>query len=395
MERWNLCSKFESLRRRNPSLWTFESAYLEPNLSVFPGEHFEYDNCTPKQLKKFVQDRRLKDPFPEGLTLKSTYIRILIAADKVWKFRFLDLPPEMRNLIYDELLIRKAFRYPWNKVMHPQVLSACREVHSEASEILYAENVLTCEFSVHYDEFGDVEPYILLVQQELYDTQWFVLPKSALHRINTLNIKIRVNLEDDDQEHACGFMPNTLLVFASSFMSGHAWTRVNIDLSFVHKDDDLRIDAAAILYPLRRLRGIKKVQVTGDLPIELAEAIQHDMQSSKPSMNTLWRQQAAKMRGWAYLRHYRLQHDKSDSIYEDGSLEQRIFTKSKELRGKLDNEGPPLYVDERCEAEALQTIKELEALFSGVSFDKFAYHQDESVKQHKEDMEYFREGWTG
>lgn len=52
-----------------------------------------YEKCTPAQLKSFVKQRGIIDPYPTGLTLKYFYIKLLVAADRYpRRFRFLDLP---------------------------------------------------------------------------------------------------------------------------------------------------------------------------------------------------------------------------------------------------------------------------------------------------------------
>ncbi|KAK5124371.1 hypothetical protein LTR85_001588 [Meristemomyces frigidus] len=63
-------------------------------------------------------------------------------------FRFFDLSPEMRNTVYRELLIFTTrqphtgeYPSPEVSVCNPSVLTTCRQAYSEASSILYDENI--------------------------------------------------------------------------------------------------------------------------------------------------------------------------------------------------------------------------------------------------------------
>ena len=57
--------------------------------------------------------------------------------------RFLDLPGEIRNQIYRQLLIVAPLSIPrflGDPLIYPQILSTCRKVHEEAKQILYSCN---------------------------------------------------------------------------------------------------------------------------------------------------------------------------------------------------------------------------------------------------------------
>ena len=50
---------------------------------------------------------------------------------------FLELPAELRNQIYEELLIRN----PWTlRGSHPSIIATCRQIRDEANELLYSLN---------------------------------------------------------------------------------------------------------------------------------------------------------------------------------------------------------------------------------------------------------------
>lgn len=76
---------------------------------------------------------------------------------------FLDLPGELRNQIYDELLISHD-RDPTRVRCYPQILATCRRIHQEASGILYGSNdvqITVCERSVltNGKKCGKFSPY--------------------------------------------------------------------------------------------------------------------------------------------------------------------------------------------------------------------------------------------
>ncbi|KAI7182730.1 hypothetical protein KC363_g8618 [Hortaea werneckii] len=60
-------------------------------------------------------------------------------------FRFLDLPVEMRNLVYRELLVWPSDR---PERCWPQILRTCRQVNYEATDIIYTENVAKVEVEI-------------------------------------------------------------------------------------------------------------------------------------------------------------------------------------------------------------------------------------------------------
>ncbi|EME38976.1 hypothetical protein DOTSEDRAFT_75618, partial [Dothistroma septosporum NZE10] len=104
--------------------------------------------CSPEELKQFVKFRGLRDPYPSGLTLKAMYVKILDEADREATFRFLDLPAEMRNLVYAELLTFNVDTCPGHRFCYAQILRTCKAVNQEAISILYEDNVFDARFTV-------------------------------------------------------------------------------------------------------------------------------------------------------------------------------------------------------------------------------------------------------
>ncbi|KAI7268347.1 hypothetical protein KC343_g6230 [Hortaea werneckii] len=60
-------------------------------------------------------------------------------------FRFLDLPAEMRNLVYRELLVWPSDR---PERCWPQILRTCRQISYEATDIIYTENAAKVEVEI-------------------------------------------------------------------------------------------------------------------------------------------------------------------------------------------------------------------------------------------------------
>lgn len=299
-----------------------------------------YDRCSSKELQRFVQQRGLREPFPDGLTLRPSYIRILNRADRARSFRFLDLPPEMRNLIYYELLILRP-RTGWSqsetkKICHPQILATCHEIQEDATGILYEDNTVACDFTITQNRYdGDVgfDTEVQLPHMEQGESYWSglkvwypaifpdVRDDSAisacqltadymLHKIANIDINVSVNhlgsfrSIDSTDEHWTWTMQNFLLVFASALMDNHNIKNLNIVFlagevgdaraDLCNREDSLAnpIDsewAKAILYPFHRLHGINQVTITGDVPSDVAESLKAEMEGTRPAYNT-WRQ---------------------------------------------------------------------------------------------------------
>lgn len=86
------------------------------------------------------------------------YARVLAQADKDYRFRFLDLPTELRLYVYRELLllpeVEKYYDGTDERFCHPAILQTCHEVNAEANSVLYDENIIECGFSYYRDTSG-------------------------------------------------------------------------------------------------------------------------------------------------------------------------------------------------------------------------------------------------
>lgn len=111
-----------------------------------------YDRCDTDELRSLIQGRtteevpemerlcdqvqgRTSEEVPEMERLH--YLHILLQLDEAWSFRFFDLPPELRTLVYRGLMVRD-----WcGKRFYAEILATCKLAHREAQSIIYTENV--------------------------------------------------------------------------------------------------------------------------------------------------------------------------------------------------------------------------------------------------------------
>ena len=108
-------------------------------------DHYELDD-----LKRFVSGRRLEVDMMGRPSTRRSYTRALRKADRRQKtFRFFDLPAELRNVIYAELLIlRPSSRNQDRGYCWPNLLASCHQIFQEASGILYTDNPVQITFSL-------------------------------------------------------------------------------------------------------------------------------------------------------------------------------------------------------------------------------------------------------
>jgi len=247
----------------------FENPYVEGVLDRYPTYDLRwiYSKMTARELRKAVQDRGLADPYPQGLTMKYFYVRTLERADANARFRLLFLPPEMRNLIYTELLTIRGRRCHCGDCpaqCFTEILRTCRHVHEEAKDILYAVNRIKCKFTVnepgypgkpscaiqiHHDKYRSVQPCTSFAS---YTKSLDMFPSFLLR---VWHIKISVAFHGSGSpDLACSIVRRCLMGLVSFLMDGHELRRLSLKLSD-------HLGAAPhlvehILYPLRRLRSI-------------------------------------------------------------------------------------------------------------------------------------------
>lgn len=307
--------------------------------------YYEY-SCTPKDLKQFVQQRGLLDVFPAGLTLKYYYIKELVTADNARVFRFLDLPPELRNEVYGYLLA------PWSHYhRHAGILRVCKAINKEATEILYADNLITCEFWSR-DSYGEkkvrINTHNYLGVRAVSFTQ---LPTAIdcyprfLARIRKLKVDLNINMQyaalSPMRNHVADFLRSGLLALASVMMTTGRLRTLEVNFNVDLQAHDVEAEfVASILYPLRRLRNVEaKLGGNADIPDSLREDVIGDMCLQDPSFNTLKHCQLVLSDAEAYMRLINLL-DPSPANRErrDGSSRAALIARQVQyLRSKMTN----------------------------------------------------------
>lgn len=122
---------------------------------TLPKYALDYDKCTRKELRAFVKARSWNEAENQSYIKKpkSYYVSKLRELDTDTTFRIMDLPPEMRNLVYENLLIRDVSS---NRSASIAVLRTCQQMYREAHGIFLAENSLRLVLFL-FDLWGRIE----------------------------------------------------------------------------------------------------------------------------------------------------------------------------------------------------------------------------------------------
>ena len=158
-----------------------------------------YHSCSKAELATFVQARKLQVRSTAKTSTNPTkkdYVDALKKANANRTFPFLNLPPELRNRVYRELLVlRNTF------TCHPQILGTAKNINKEASGILYGDNLI--DINVYYagvythgKRCGSYRPEIDLTQlpKSLYDQttdlKWpYFIRRAQFVRFETLALR--------------------------------------------------------------------------------------------------------------------------------------------------------------------------------------------------------------
>lgn len=289
-----------------------------------------YDACEPQELKRFVHDRLLGDPYPQGLTLKYFYLRLLEGADRHWTFRFLDMPTEMRLLVYRDLLLHNN---PWISndgeihslwPTHPAILQSCKQIYDEAIGVLYDENTFQVTFEATGGGSGSgTGPYAWVHRKRALThcrhSEYLRIPQGIndypefFGRIARLQIRLKFDMPNSTVallENATWPLNNFLYTLASFLMDGHRLKNLEVKLDISSAVDDSKY--GMILYPLRRLRNIPNISIKGHIPATVKAKLVNDIYSNEPMFNTMrvWNHVAAE--GRAQLDLLLATHDESD-----------------------------------------------------------------------------------
>ena len=105
---------------------------------TLPEFALDYSSCSYDELRRFVKDRTDRKPKGrggKGAPKNSRLIHILQELDrKMEGFRFLDMPAELRNNVYEMVLTP-------HEPNDTALLRVCKQIHREGSPILHAGTI--------------------------------------------------------------------------------------------------------------------------------------------------------------------------------------------------------------------------------------------------------------
>nr|OQO18038.1 hypothetical protein B0A51_14679 [Rachicladosporium sp. CCFEE 5018] len=222
-------------------------------------------------------------------------------ADKSPAFRLMDLPPEMRALIFTEILMLQPSKYrEGHRACDAQVLRISRQVYVEAGELLYACNTIACHAHAWAQYANMRHPAEARVQTKVHNKVedvyalggWLNIELPALPstipsfilQVHRVAITVEFN-PVPDLTHAEATIKNYVLELCTVLMESDSLKEVN-----VHVVDHAKRGQAlalATLWPLRRLRRLQRFKLTGDVSDALREEISAEVQGNTPTYNTL------------------------------------------------------------------------------------------------------------
>lgn len=254
------------------------------DLSATPATMVVYRRCNKSELAKFTRDRGIRVQSSgrrPNKPLKRDLTAALQDADANRTFRFLDLPPELRNMVYRELLAMDPA--PAGQLAspkcHPQILCASKEVNGEASGILYGNNVIEVTIHptgvyAHGIRCGTYLPAPPTNAQQRRepkgeDLKW----PNFLHRAQLIRVTSSGMLDGQANRLKlpnCGTLHNILFSLCDFLHFSTSLRSVDLDIAWLSQQylslghiDTLMKHLPTAVYPLRMLDDRVAVQIEG------------------------------------------------------------------------------------------------------------------------------------
>ncbi|SMR44972.1 unnamed protein product [Zymoseptoria tritici ST99CH_3D1] len=216
-------------------------------------------------------------------------------------FRFLDLPPEMRNLIYGELLTlpRRPNRQSPTACFgscHPGILATCRQIYKEAAGLLACPANTEQPFNIlihadwetvpatpngHSPTIKELRKTVQIHNHGVYKAKvidFEHIPNgrlaypSYLRQVKRLHIEVHVVGHREEYYYGAPmvgsavFARSCIHTLVSFLMEGHSLQELKVKFTSAATHPDRGIAHPAILnplQPLRRLRNIDVVDILG------------------------------------------------------------------------------------------------------------------------------------
>ncbi|CAK1363672.1 uncharacterized protein RHO25_006163 [Cercospora beticola] len=223
-----------------------------------------YNRCRKDELVKFATDREVvvNSKTEKGPT-KKDYIAALVKADQDATFPFENLAPELRNMVYAELLtLQDSF------TCFPQILRTSRQINQEATGLLYRLNYVDVVIKdsgvcAHGHRCGSFTPHMLRLQPDTHFTalKWPEFLRRAHHLRVIVPDDIWSQLSVGGADQRIGCIANTLYSLCRMLREGNSVRHLRI---MAQPDAASAMESIqAMFYPLRMLGGMTLEIVDG------------------------------------------------------------------------------------------------------------------------------------
>ena len=243
-----------------------------------------YSHCKKEELVKFAQDRRLtvtpSAKSSNGIPTIHDYRRALKQADDNPYFpNFLRLPPEARNLVYDELLtLIDSF------TCHPQILAVNKQINGEAKSLLYKNNLIEIKATRNGIFAHDVRCGAFSVSYNI--DMWALEWPDFLRRVEWLKINT-IPAASNSARNFANLNLNKMLYSLCSFLQqGNQLISVEhtYPLPIIPNTPQAEVD---FLYPLHTLPNLRRLAVNGMSDQSIRNVMQNARAASSQSVGRM------------------------------------------------------------------------------------------------------------